>query len=224
MKAILAVAWLLVLPLGVSAQAFDQHLPKSGVIRGNVMVPAPPPELEGLAKRMQTAIAANADWFRSYVEAAGTDELPYHEKFGLTEQEYERFLSLSKGGMTLRPVAPVELLLRKSEDGTLTFEATPTNFPLHGVSISAGGDVAETPYGSLRRGPDINQRDANAPTGRWSGPRWEHEEVSGQVAWRAQLALGTREDSKEGIIYYNVTRQGDPEPQRIQFAILYPLQ
>jgi len=44
------------------------------------------------------------------------------------------------------------------------------------------------------------------------------------VAWRAQLAIGRREDFGDGIIYYNAMRQGGGEPERIQFAILYPLQ
>ena len=188
------------------------------------MVPAASPELEGLAKRMQTAVAANPEWFRTYVEDAGTDELPYHKNFGITEEEYERFLSLSKAGRTLRKVASVEISLSESADGTLTFKTMPTDFPLNMVSISASGDIAQIPYGSLRRGADINQRDANSPTGRWSGARWEHEEVSGPVTWAAQLSIGTREDFNDGIIYYNVIRQGGAQPERIQFAVLYPLQ
>ncbi len=223
MKPILAAVFLFVLPFGVSAQGFDQHLPKSGTIRGSVMVAAAPPELEGLAKRMQTAVAANAEWFRTYVEAAGTNELPYHQNFGLTEEEYRRLLSLSKAGMGLQRVASVDISLNRSEDGTLTFVATPSDFPLHLVSISANGNVAETPFGRLRRGPDISQRDANSPTGRWSGPRWENEEVSGSAAWRAQLAIGTREDFGDGIIYYTAIRQGGAAPERVQFAVLYPL-
>jgi hypothetical protein len=224
MKPVFAAALLLVLPLGICAQGFDQHLPRSGVITGSVMVPAAPPELEGLSKRMQTAVGANAEWFRAYVEAAGTDELPYHTNFGLTEEEYARLLRLAKSGMTLQRVASVEISLNRSEDGTLTFVATPSDFPLHLVSISADGSVADTPYGRLKRGPDISQPDANAPTGRWAGPRWEHEEVSGSAAWRAQLAIGTREDSGDGIIYYNVIRQSGATPERVQFAVIYPLQ
>jgi hypothetical protein len=224
MKPIFAAVVLFVLPFGVSAQEFAQHLPKSGIIRGSVMVAAAAPELEALAKRMQTAVAANAEWFRAYVEAAGTGELPYHTNLGLTEEEYKRFLSRSEAGSTLRHVGSVEISLNRAEDGTLTFVSTPSDFPLHLVSISADGTTVETPYGRLMRGADINQRDANAPTGRWSGPRWENEDVSGSVSWAVQLAIGTREDFNDGIIYYNVIRQGGAAPERVQFALLYPLQ
>jgi hypothetical protein len=224
MKPILAAVVLFVLPFGVSAQEFAQHLPKSGIIRGSVMVPAASPEMEALAKRMQTAVAANAEWFRAYVEAAGAGELPYHANLGLTEEEYKRFLSLSKTGRTLQRVGSVEISLSRAEDGALTFVTTPSDFPLHLVSISADGTTVETPYGRLMRSTDISQRDANAPTGRWSGPRWENEDVSGPVIWTAQLAIGTREDFDDGIIYYNAIRQGGTAPERVQFAVLYPLQ
>jgi len=113
MKPVFATVLLLVLVSGVSAQEFDRHLPKSGTIRGDVMVAAAPPELEELAKRMQAAVAANADWFRAYVEQAGTEELPYHKNLGITKEEYERLLSRSKAGMTLQRVASVEIVLKR---------------------------------------------------------------------------------------------------------------
>jgi hypothetical protein len=216
-------ALLLALPLVVSAQSFEQHLPKSGIIKGSVMVVGGSPELEALSKRLQAALAANPEWLKGYIEKAGSKELPYHKNFGLTEEEYKRFLDLSKTGMSLQRAASVEITLKRSSDGTLTFVTVPGEFPLNGVTISANGGIAVTPYGRLNRGSDINQRDAKAPTGRWSGARWAHENTTDPAPWSAQLSIGTREDFKDGIIYYNATRLGGATPGKLSFVILYPL-
>lgn len=223
MKRAFVTALLLALPLGVLAQGIEAFLPKSGVIRGTVMVPGAPPELSALSEKWQAAMTANAEWARAYVEKAGPGELPYHKNFGMTEEEYKRMLTLLKTGTTLQRGASIEIVVRRSTDGVLSFATTPSDSPLNRVTISASGNVAQTPYGPLRRGSDINQRNASSPTGRWSGPRWEHEEVSDKEAWKAQFAMGRRDDFGDGVIYYNVIRQGSA-PERIQLFVLYPLQ
>lgn len=224
MKRAVVIALLIVLPLSVLAQGIEDFLPKSGVIKGIVMVPSAPPELAALTQRWKAAMSANPDWARAYVEKAGPGELPYHKNFGISEEEYKRMLTLLKSGTTLQPGASVEIAVRRSAEGEISLMTTAGDIPLNMVSVSANGKTAETSYGTLMRGPDINQQNASSPTGRWSGPRWENEGTSGSKAWKAQFALGRRDDFGDGVIYYNVTHQRGAVPERIQLFIVFPLQ
>ena len=217
------VASLLILPLSAIATDLERYFPSSGVIKGDVMILAASPESEAISRKMQIAVAANPEWLLYYVEQAGPGLLPYHENFGITEEEYEVIINLAEGGMTLQRVGSVEITIEQQEAGGITFHVDPNNFLLHRLSISADKQYAESSFGLMERGEDIKQLNASSPTGRWSGLKWEQEKLSQDEVLREELHIGERHDYGDGILYYKATYLSDEHTETYQFVILYPL-
>lgn len=223
MQQFITMFFLLSMAHAVNAQVLEPYLPESGVIHGDVMVPAAPREVEAIAQKMQAAVAANQDWFVNFLEQAGSDVLPYHENLGVSKEEYKMFLRAAEGGMSLQRVSTVEITVKNDESGAVTFLANPPDFPFHEVTVSADGENVSTRYGRLSKMEDVSQQDATSPTGRWSGPRWALETITDNSVRRVQFAIGKRDDFGDGIIYYDVTDQGGPAAESHSFSILYAL-
>ena len=220
-----AAALALAIPMATNAAGLDAYLPESGLILGEVMVLGAAPELEQLSSKAQTAAAENQEWFLDYAKQheSTPGPLPYHPNLGVTQEEYARLVQLIEEGVSLQRVGAVTIQVDVGDAGATTFTADPADFPLHNISVYSDLGYAETAYGRLDNSSDINQQDPNAPTGRWSGVQWTHQEISGNSGWGVQLAIGKRTDHGDGLIYYDVKYLLGPEPHQYSFVILYPL-
>ncbi len=67
-----------------------------------------PNELADISKRYSAAVAKNREWWKAYVKPYIDlkQPIPYHEKFGITSKEWERYNQLSENppSTTLKPL------------------------------------------------------------------------------------------------------------------------
>lgn len=185
-----------------SATENTSYLPAAGEYVARDMQVVAPQELVILGGRISDAVKRNPVWFQGYVSKhAKVSPLPYSSEFGITEEEYKRFLTLGKAQSALQEVGRAPLILTKS--GTkIVFSSTSSSGALSGVSVDTLGRWVDTPYGRLSRSTRIDQQDPDAPTGRWSGMQWSNGEPDG-ANQTAKFALGLT-SSGDRILYFNV--------------------
>ena len=199
MRSILSTALLLYIGLcsAASAQLLDAYLPKSGVIAGQAMELGATPEVVRISAKLQAAIQKNQAWFTSYAaKVKEGDPLPYDRRLGVTRAEYDRMMNAK---MVLTPKAAVSIKVKTDAQGNLEFASEGIAAALNGVRVPAGQKYAETPYGRLATFSEVFQDDDDSPAGRWRGVQWKKDDAP-----VAKLAIGRREKTGDGILYYDV--------------------
>ncbi len=189
------------------------------------MVLGADPELQTLSQKIESAAAQNPEWLMEYVKKHDTSAgpLPFHPNLGVSAEEYERYLELVDGGITLQQVGNVSLKVVEIAGGGLRLLSLGDEFPLHEVELYPSRGYIETVYGRLSREKRINQTDSESPTGAWNGVQWVHEEFDGKAGSSVKFAIGKRDDHGDGIIYYDVKYLIHPDLHQFSFIILYPL-
>jgi len=182
------------------AEVLDRYLPKSGVMQGQVMEIAALPEDERIAEKFKQAVEKDATWFQSYAAKVKNGEpLPYHARLGITKAEYDRFLHAK---MKLSDRGTVSIKFKTDAQGNLEFSADGKASALNGVRLPQGQKYVETSDGKLTAFTEISQDDAESPTGRWAGVQWKKQDAGSAVT----LAIGRRQPTGDGILYYNVAK------------------
>jgi hypothetical protein len=184
------------------AEALTPYLPKSGILQGQVMELVAPDDIAQIAKKLEDAARRDPVWFTEQVKKApkGTP-LVYDPRMGVTAEEYVRF-GQAKHLMTMRPSGAVTIKIATDAKGKTQFAADGRAKALNGISLPPDQAYVDTPFGQLSTVSRISQEDPKSPAGRWSGVEWKKSEIGGPVV---ALAVGRREETGEGIIYYRVT-------------------
>ncbi|RYD36763.1 MAG: hypothetical protein EOP87_04880, partial [Verrucomicrobiaceae bacterium] len=74
---------------------FEGLFEKDVPVRGQIGVPMPPPEINKYIAKVEAAAEKDVKWFKEYASQQKTNApLPYHEKLGLTKEEYDEYLDL----------------------------------------------------------------------------------------------------------------------------------
>jgi len=196
----------LVLPALQTSKSTDlAHLIPKGKVVVDQMALVPPKRAQELTRKLQASVSAHPDWWREHIkQAAPGQALPYDKRLGLTEAEYQEFLTLSR-----------QVGLAKTSESSVTFTwSSPTRVEiaapkelegLNGAVIDLAADTVATSYGTLGERRAINNSAESSPTGPWQGQQWSAEELSadssaGRVV---KLAFGVLAKSKRGIIYFD---------------------
>lgn len=177
---------------------FEKDVP----VRGQIGVPMPPPEIEKYIAKVEAAAQKDPQWFREYSSSAKPNApLPYHEKLGITKQEYEEYLNLW-AKREFKPVADdVMLLLRQRGADTWSLTATGAAAPVSILTYSPKDDTFQSANGKLVRGDEI-KTDADSILGAWSGSEWKFEEETSLGKTRENVAFGKFADGKYGLVVY----------------------
>ncbi|MGJ8644351.1 MAG: hypothetical protein ACSHX9_13165 [Luteolibacter sp.] len=178
---------------------FEEGIP----VRANIGFVVPPPEIEKFIGKVETAAKKDPKWFREFTESAepGTP-LPYNEKLGLTQEEYDEYLALWEK-RDFRSSAEVILLLRKSFGDTWTLTSSGDAAVISTLRYNPEEDTFRSPNGVLKRLEDISA-DPSSILGDWSGREWRFEEETGLGTIKENIALGTYDDKPFGLIVYRV--------------------
>jgi hypothetical protein len=202
-------AFLLVASFLVSAHAaevpkiFSGLLEKDIPVRGQIGVVIPPPEIDQYVSKVEKAASKDQKWFREFsAQAKPGAPLPYHEKLGLTKEEYEEYLKLW-AKREFKPVEEVMLLLRESAGGTWAVTGTGGASTISTLRYVEKDDVFRSPNGELKRIDDI-KADPESILGAWSGIEWRFEEETGLGKTKENVAFGKFDDNKFGLIVYRV--------------------
>ena len=189
-------------------------VPAPGIYQAQAVVSAPSPELEALTNRITAAARANPAWFRIY-GAEHPGEVPYPPNLGLSEEEYRRFLVLTRQ-IGLREIGRVSLNVTRRSDGGLALSAAGAGARLNGIILYPDRNRVETPFGPLASRSVIDNPEQQSPTGPWRGVQWSNR---GSASLRpVRIAFGRRARG-DMILFYDY---GPTDPETV--TLLYPAQ
>ncbi len=161
---------------GLKAAAFADSVFSKNTLKVELIDFVFDKELERIMLKMQQSIAENKDWFtkfysENYVAGEG---LPYHEKFGLTKDEYQKIESMGRTStkVVIRDSASVAVMRSQS---TITFKSDHKILKLFGF---LSYDRKRNQW--LLRNDTIPFKQAIAtsadtPFGKWNGYSWAIE-------------------------------------------------
>lgn len=183
----------------VFAGLFEKDTP----VKGQIGVVVPPQEIDKYVSKVEIAARKDPKWFREFsAQAKPGTPLPYDEKLGLTQEEYNTYLKLWNQ-RAFKPIEEVVLMLRESTPGNWTLASAGGAGSLSTLRYSSKDDVFRSPNGELKRLPDI-KADAASILGEWGGAEWKYEETTEFGKTKENIAIGRYTDNKHGIIVYRV--------------------
>lgn len=175
------------------------------------------PEMVSIMARFRASVAVNAEWFRDYIhqfpEADTNDPfgsaLPFHENFGIREEEYEQLLDFMKNDMQeYQEVRPFSMEVSGSED-RLRIVSAGRYEALVGITFDFEADQVETPWGTLTGSEPKVLTKNEKPAGPFEGRIWTLEEGDAEaaifdgegVARFLRFMIGERENGRKGHLY-----------------------
>ncbi|MET4560539.1 hypothetical protein ABIA69_001683 [Lysinibacillus parviboronicapiens] len=168
-------------------------------------------KMEKITETMQTSLAQNEEWFSEVLAGLAEGEiLPYHEKLGITEEEY-KFLLEADQHFQLGKVGESDITItRADEQSTIQ---NPTASIVKELTISADGNTLTSNLGDLTYVEEIIASDEQIVTGRWNGHIYRMGgENTKQVL---QISIGQLEDSKKKVIYTKLFEDGHEKKEEI---------
>jgi len=148
----------------------------SGSFKAELMRLAFDKSAEEISKRFNEALSKDPAWLQDYMaQNAGVKPLPYHPKFGISEEDYKRMLK-SFERKTIEPVAVVEMTVAPMPDGSISLECPQMGTAFAGLSIETASGKLRTPYleieAPVARDSKI-EKDPSNPFGDWTGLSWK---------------------------------------------------
>lgn len=221
---LLLTAFLTVVLHSTSPAADLDLLPIDKPVNARVMQLGTSPEVVRITERLGAAVARQPDWFvayaRKYQNAKGA--LPWHANMGISQDEYRKMVGSSKT-LKLMQMSTVQLSAAREANGGIRLRTTPRMPGLDGIVIEPGGQAVVTRYARLAEMSEVDNRDADGPTGRWTGTQWQHEVRSATHVLGVKLALGKRPDHGDGILYLDVRDVGEGKKDIFYEILLFPV-
>ncbi|MFM2171123.1 MAG: hypothetical protein RI957_1352 [Verrucomicrobiota bacterium] len=170
-------------------------------VRAEIVVVMPPPDIEKYISKVEQAAQKDPQWFTEYSKNTNPGiPLPFHEKLGITKQEYDEYLALW-AKRELKPAQEISLLLRKGSDGRWNIIGSDAAAVLSSLRYAAQDDNWKSTNGIMSRLDDINA-DANSILGAWTGKEWRFEEETSLSKIKENIAIGLTGDKKYHLVVY----------------------
>ena len=170
-------------------------------VRGEIIVVLPPAEIEKYISKVEQAAQKDPAWFTEYSKNTNPGvPLPYHEKLGLTKQEYDEYIALW-AKREFKAAQEITLLLRVGSEGRWNIIASGSAGALSTLRFAEKEDNWKSPNGILTRLPDINA-DPSSILGAWTGKEWRFEEETSLSKLKENIAIGLTADQKFHLIVY----------------------
>lgn len=184
-------------------------LPQNEFVKGAITVVVPPADLDKYVAKVEAAAADHPDWFKEHAKKAAPGvPLPYDEKLGLTEAEYEEYLKLWDS-REFKAVEAVILQLKQGSDKKWSITAAVGgkegggSLPISTLKYDAEKDVFVSPNGTLKRLEDV-KADKRSILGEWGGSEWRYEEETSLGKTKENFAIGKTGDGKMGLMIYRM--------------------
>lgn len=138
-------------------------------------------EAEALGGRMNEAIQRDPDWFQEYLRKHADERpLPYHEKFGLTKQEYFRFFEIFEKTRRFVAVRKGRITVTSKGNGRFRLDGARSIPWLGNIVIDLKKLAAEIP-GHAPLAGKAHQDGLLEPVGKVEGFVWKSEEPAGDL-------------------------------------------
>jgi hypothetical protein len=215
-----------------SASAFAADVPKilgdyltpDVVIKGEIVVVVPPPELDKYIAKVEEAARKDPEWFREHAKTGKPGvPLPFDERLGLTKEEYDEYLKFW-GKREFKGIEAVPIRLTTGRDGRWNINIGGAAQAVSTLKYDPAVDIFRSPNGELKRIEDVSA-DANSTLGEWTGQEWKFEEKSGFGTTKENIALGKTGDKKFGLVVYRLQEISDQGTRLIDrgMVVRFPL-
>jgi len=194
-----------VVSAGDAPEVFSPFLKQDVMIKGEVVVVLPPREINKYLAKVKEAAKADPAWFREYSETAKPGvPVPFHEKLGLTRDEYDEYLALWKK-REMKAVQDGEVMIRleEIEEGAWMIRVSGEGYPITNLKYLSKEDVIKSPNGTMTRLEDI-ESDPMSILGKWSGHEWRFKEEDSLGATKENFAIGKTGDGGHGLLVYRL--------------------
>ena len=160
-----------------------------------VVIMMPPAEIEKYVTKVEQKAMSDPKWFAEYVKSSkASSPLPYHEKLGLTKEEYDAYTALWNK-REFKVIEEVPLTLRQGSDKLWYIFGTDSAATFTALRFNPADDTWKTTNGIMKRIEDINA-DASTILGAWKGKEWKFQEESMFSKIKENFALGETGDGK----------------------------
>lgn len=178
---------------------FKAYFKKGVDVSGEVGSVALPEGINQYIKKIREAVNTDPEWYQEYQKKSEPGVvLPWHEKLGLTQEEYSEYVKLW-GERRFQVTHQVTLKLEESNSGEWAIRVSGVGMPVNLLRFMAATQSFRSPNsnGELIRIDDV---DASAETilGGWEGQEWKYEEVSGSAFKMERIALGKLTNTGKG--------------------------
>jgi hypothetical protein len=167
-----------------------------------VDVMGPSPRFTELSLKFAGAMKNDPEWSAEFIRknARPGEPLPYHEKMGLTKEEYDEFLDSTKHQSVVK-IGSATLRVTQLSDGSLSLDGGKAMPELTGIEFDFAKDEVRTPHGVAGERDDGDAE--NAFLGDWNGAQWKSKaEDNPDAATKTSITviLGQLKASKRGIL------------------------
>ncbi len=147
-----------------------------------------------LIGKLTTSVNQNQDYFIEYSAQYPNQPLPYTDKLGVTEKEYEEFLALREKQKLVK-VDDMKIKVATTGEGLSIISDTPEIFGEMTIDFADKEmtvDSATVPYNRI-----LQASDSQTATGKWSGYIWKSDTVD----VLDEVGIGQVEETGKTIIY-----------------------
>jgi hypothetical protein len=126
-------------------------------------------EVRRIQATFEAAMKSNAQWFMNYVKTTARpgEPLAYHPNFGVTKEEYDRYLN-HMANIQYEPAGSGRLRFTAQPDGTTLMENVSGLDGFHGMVIDTKNARVETPWGTVPLNDPVHSPSGSA-LGKWDG-------------------------------------------------------
>ncbi|WP_025151281.1 hypothetical protein [Bacillus sp. H1a] len=156
-------------------------------------------KLERITNKTRNSLANNLDWYFKYVEEMMPNgNLPYHENFGITKEEYDfmidemnkaKYVNTSDGKIFFKKKGH-EIQIRSDEKLKLVKD----------ISIDTEKNVIKTAFGECEYDGEIQASDGQKLINPWNGKQW----VLKKDGLIYRFSVGKLVNTNKSIIYITI--------------------
>lgn len=198
--------------------SLQQLLPEGRVNAARMQI-RPPLPIAAIGFVMQRSMKEHSAWLVSYMkEHDSPGALPYHENFGVSEEEYDRYIaSMEAGESALRSDAEVSFEVTHFGEKS-KLKAGELLATINNLEFDWAADTVRTPWGDLVGSEAFQLDGERAALAPFVGRRWEMSSGDIEAALTSEsgnakllkVSLGTRNDNQDVLLYFRAAsvRQG----------------
>jgi len=204
------------------ANPLTKYLALDKTIKAEVGVILPPKEIKVYQAKLQTTADTDPEWFAEYRKDAKPGlPYPFHEKMGLTKDEYDKYLALW-GQRKFHVIAPIEIKLTQNDQSIYTIIGAGPAAKFSLLKYDAKKDIFTSANGTLDRIKDINAEPLSI-LGNWTGQEWKLLKKDDYATIKENVAIGMLGNKKEGVLIYRFQEISDFAPFQESILIRFPL-
>lgn len=204
-KASLALTTLLTLTLTAfsAPKVLTQYFPVNKFVKGSEGMVFPPEEIQKYVKIVEKAALADTEWFKTYSAQFSLGiPLPYHEKMGLSQSEYNEYMKLWNEREFVER-QPMALKLEKAADGDWMIRTTGPGYAISTLRFNEEKNEFSSPNGKFKQVEDIHAVPLEL-LGAWTGQEWVHESETTISKTTENIAIGRINNENLGYLIYRI--------------------